>query len=54
MINFPSASDALRAYSKSHHSSREVFMDWTPMPVAAFKEWVERADLTKPCGDVKL
>jgi len=50
MLGWPSADAALKAYKAGHHKGGEVLMDWTPMPVSEFKQWVKDADLTKPCS----
>lgn len=49
-LGYPNAAAALNAYKKGHSHWRDVLMDWTPMPVAEFKRWINDADLSKPCS----
>ena len=47
-LGYASAGDALSAFKEGHHRADEVLMDWTPLPVAAFKEWIKTGDLKRP------
>jgi hypothetical protein len=49
-LGFPSANAALKAFHQGHHRSADVLLDWTPMPIGEFKQWVKRADLRKPAS----
>ena len=53
MMGFPSQAEALRAYDAGHHRAKDVLMDFTPMHVRDFKEWIRTGDLSKPCGEVR-
>jgi hypothetical protein len=55
MLNFPSATRALSTYKAGHHRWQDIMLDWTPMPIDEFNEWLKNGDLTKPCSSaVKL
>ena len=55
MLNFPSATRALNTYRAGHHKAEDIMLDWTPMPVAEFKQWMRTANLQRPCSPaVKL
>jgi phage-related protein (TIGR01555 family) len=49
-LQWPSATAALNAYKAGHHRWEEVMMDWTPMPIDSFKEWLKNGDHSKPVG----
>jgi phage-related protein (TIGR01555 family) len=49
-IDWPSATAALNAYKAGHSHWQDVLMDWTPMPIDAFKEWIKNGDLKKPAS----
>ena len=46
--NFSSQSDALKAFDNGHHDARHVIVDWTPMSVVDFKQWLVDRDPKKP------
>lgn len=50
MLNFPSQRAAVDAYMSGHHRSRDVFIDFTPMPLAEFARWMHDHDMRKPCS----
>lgn len=50
MLNFPSQRAAIDTYTAGHHKGASVIRDWTPMPIAAFKEWLTKHDMGKPCA----
>ena len=55
MLGFSSKNEALAAYRAGHHKAKDVMLDWTPMMMKDFKEWIRTGDLTKPCSsEVKL
>lgn len=47
-LNWPSAKAALNAFKAGHHRANEVFMDWTPMSMADFIEWLKSGDHKRP------
>ena len=49
-MNWPSCRAALDAFKAGHHRWEEVMMDWTPMPVASFLQWVKTGNLKRPAG----
>ena len=50
MLGFSSQGDALRTYRANHHRTADVYMDFTPMRVEDFKEWLATRDPKRPCG----
>lgn len=50
MIGFRSQGDALRAYRQGHHRANDIYMDFTPMSAADFKEWLATRDHRKPAA----
>lgn len=52
-INWPSAKAAVAAFNAGHHRAKDVFMDWTPIPLSEFKHWLKTHDIRKPAGSVK-
>jgi phage-related protein (TIGR01555 family) len=49
-LQWPSATAALNAYKAGHSHWQDVMMDWVPMPVAEFKQWIKNGDLKKPAS----
>jgi hypothetical protein len=49
-LGYRSAGAALKAFHLGHHRSADVLLDWTPMPIGEFKQWIKRADLRRPCS----
>lgn len=54
MLGFASQGDALRAYRAGHHRAADVYLDFTPMRVSDFKEWLTTANVKKPCSPAAL
>jgi phage-related protein (TIGR01555 family) len=52
MTGFQSQGDALRTYRANHHRSKDVFLDFVPMRVDDFKEWLATRDPKKPASDL--
>ena len=51
-LQWPSSTAALNAFKAGHHRWGEVLMDWTPMPIAEFKQWLKTGDHKVPVGGV--
>jgi hypothetical protein len=51
-LQWPSGTAALNAYKAGHHRWEEVLMDWTPMPIAEFKQWLKTGNHKVPVGGV--
>jgi hypothetical protein len=49
-MNWPSCRAALDAFKAGHHRWEDVMMDWTPMPVSAFLQWLKTGNLKRPAG----
>lgn len=49
-VNWPSARHALNAFKAGHHKADDVMMDWTPLPVEDFKQWLKTRDVNKPAA----
>lgn len=47
-LHWPSAKAAINAFKAGHHRWQEVLMDWTPVPVEEFKQWLKSGDHTRP------
>ena len=50
MLGFKSQGDALRTYKANHHKAADVYLDFTPMHIDDFKEWLVTRDWRKPCS----
>ena len=48
--NFASQKDALQAFDAGHHLASQVLMDFTPMSVDEFHDWLARRNPKKPCS----
>ena len=54
MLGFDSQGDALQAYRANHHRAADVYLDFTPMHIDDFKEWLTTRDHRKPCSSEVL
>lgn len=48
MIGFPSAAQAINTYKAGHSNWEAVYMDWTPMTIDSFKQWLASGDHKRP------
>ena len=49
-VHYPSQRAALDAFYRGHHKAADVLLDWTPMHVDDFKQWLKDRDPKKPCS----
>lgn len=50
MLGFDSQGAALRTYRANHHKAADIYLDFTPMHINDFKEWLTSRNPRKPCS----